>query len=59
MTRVKKRMLLGLLGVLIIAGGWYYYLYFMSTNAAIHHAEAFLTSAIAEAVLTICLLRLR
>ncbi len=42
MTRVKKRILFGLLVVLIVAGGWFYYLYFRSTDAALRHAEAFL-----------------
>ncbi len=42
MTRVKKRILFGLLVVLIVAGGWFYYLYFRSTDAALRNAEAFL-----------------
>lgn len=48
MTRVKKRILIGLLGVLIVASGWFYYLYFMSTDAAIRHAETFLFRRMAE-----------
>ena len=42
MTGRKKRILVAVLAVLVIAGGWFYYAYFMSTNAAIRHAEAFL-----------------
>ncbi len=48
MTRRSKRLLLGVLGVLIAAGGWFYYLYFMSTDAAIRHAETFLFRRMAE-----------
>ena len=42
MARGKKRILVGLLLVLAVAGVWFYYAYFMSTNAAIRHAEAFM-----------------
>jgi len=42
MTRKKKRLLIGLLIALALAGAWFYYTYFVSTNAAIRHAEAFL-----------------
>ena len=42
MTRTKKRWLIGVLVVLIIGGAWFFYEYFVSTNAAIRHAEAFL-----------------
>jgi len=42
MTRKKKSILVGVLAVLIIGGVWSYYAYFMSTSAAIRHAEAFL-----------------
>ena len=48
MTRVKRCILIGLLGVLIVASGWFYYLYFMSTDAAIRHAETFLFRRMAE-----------
>ena len=42
MNRRKKTILVGVLAILVVAGGWFYYAYFMSTNAAIRHAEAFL-----------------
>ncbi len=42
MTRKKKSILIGVLAVMIIGGVWSYYAYFMSTSAAIRHAEAFL-----------------
>jgi esterase/lipase superfamily enzyme len=42
MTRTKKRISIAVLGILIIGGIWFYYAYFMSTNAAIRHAEEFL-----------------
>jgi len=42
MTRIRTRILISALAVLIIGGIWFYYAYFMSTNAAIRHAEAFL-----------------
>jgi len=42
MTRAKKRILVGVFVFLVVAGGWFYYAYFMSTNAAIRHAEAFM-----------------
>ena len=42
MTRGKNRIFLGVLVFLVIAGGWFYYAYFVSTSAAIRHAEAFL-----------------
>ena len=38
----RKRLAIGLLAILVILGGWFYWFYFMSTNAAIRHAEAFL-----------------
>ena len=42
MTRTKKRLLIGVLGFFVIVGTWFYYAYFMSTSAAIRHAEDFL-----------------
>jgi len=42
MASKKKRVIIGLLIVLALAGAWFYYAYFVSTNAAIRHAEAFL-----------------
>ncbi len=45
MTRFKRRMLWGtalIVLVLIGAGVWFFKVYFVSTNAAIRHAEAFL-----------------
>ena len=42
MTRAKKRLLIGVLAVLVIAGSWFFYIYFMSTAAALLHAEDFL-----------------
>ena len=42
MTRTKKRISIAVLGALIIGGIWFYYVYFMSTSAAVRHAEEFL-----------------
>lgn len=42
MTRSRKRILSGVLAALICVGAWFYYFYFMSTTAAIRHAEDFL-----------------
>ena len=42
MTRTKKRLLISVFAVLLIAGCWFYYAYFMSTSAALLHAEEFL-----------------
>ncbi len=38
----RKRLVIGLLVFLALFGGWFYWFYFMSTNAAILHAETFL-----------------
>ena len=42
MTLTRKRLIIGLLALLVMFGGWFYWFYFMSTNAAIRHAESFL-----------------
>lgn len=42
MTLTRKRLIIGLLALLVMLGGWFYWFYFMSTNAAIRHAESFL-----------------
>jgi len=42
MTLTRKRLIIGLLALLVLLGGWFYWFYFMSTNAAIRHAESFL-----------------
>ena len=42
MTRMRKRILVATLALLIVLTGWFYWFYFMSTNAAIRHAESFL-----------------
>jgi len=42
MTRTRKRILIAALALLVILTGWFYWYYFMSTNAAILHAESFL-----------------
>lgn len=42
MTRTKKRMLIGALAAFLIIGSWFFYIYFMSTSAALMHAEEFL-----------------
>jgi esterase/lipase superfamily enzyme len=42
MTRTRERILIATLAALIILTGWFYWFYFMSTNAAIRHAESFL-----------------
>lgn len=42
MTITRKRVITALLILLVILAGWFYWFYFMSTNAAIRHAEAFL-----------------
>ena len=42
MTRTRKRILIATLALLVILTGWFYWFYFMSTNAAIRHAESFL-----------------
>jgi esterase/lipase superfamily enzyme len=42
MTRTGKRILIAALALLVILTGWFYWFYFMSTNAAIRHAESFL-----------------
>lgn len=41
MTIGRKRILISALAGVVVLGGWFYYLYFMSTDAAIRHAEAF------------------
>ena len=51
MTRTKKRLLIGALTVLVITGSWLYYIYFMSTSAALLHAEEFLFRRMAVAQL--------
>jgi esterase/lipase superfamily enzyme len=38
----RKRLVIGLLAILIILGGWFYWFYFKSPEAAIRHAETFL-----------------
>ncbi len=38
----RRRILIGTLALLVVAGGWFYFFYFVSTDAAIRHAEAFL-----------------
>ncbi len=38
----RKRLVTGLLILLVILAGWFYWFYFMSTNAAIRQAESFL-----------------
>jgi esterase/lipase superfamily enzyme len=42
MAPTRKRLITGLLIFLVVAGGWFYWFYFMSTEAAIRHAESFL-----------------
>jgi pimeloyl-ACP methyl ester carboxylesterase len=42
MTRTRKRILVATLALLVVLTGWFYWFYFMSTNAAIRHAESFL-----------------
>ncbi len=42
MALTRKRLITGLLILLVMLGGWFYWFYFMSTNAAIRHAESFL-----------------
>jgi hypothetical protein len=42
MTRTRKRILIAALALLVILTGWFYWFYFMSTSAAIRHAESFL-----------------
>jgi len=42
MTRTRKRILIAALALLATLTGWFYWYYFMSTNAAILHAESFL-----------------
>jgi esterase/lipase superfamily enzyme len=37
----RKRLLTGLLVILVVLSGWFYWFYFMSTSAAILHAETF------------------
>ena len=42
MTRTRKRILIAALALLTILIVWFYWFYFMSTSAAIRHAESFL-----------------
>lgn len=42
MAITRKRLTIILLAVLVVLGGWFYWFYFMSTSAAIRHAESFL-----------------
>jgi pimeloyl-ACP methyl ester carboxylesterase len=42
MALTRKRLVTGLLILLVVISGWFYWFYFMSTNAAIRHAESFL-----------------
>lgn len=42
MALTRKRLFTGLLILLVVISGWFYWFYFMSTNAAIRHAESFL-----------------
>jgi esterase/lipase superfamily enzyme len=42
MALTRKRLITALLILLVVIGGWFYWFYFMSTNAAIRHAESFL-----------------
>ena len=42
MTRFKRRMLFGMALVVLGLGGWLYYRFFVSTDAALQHAETFL-----------------
>lgn len=42
MNRRKKTILVGVFVIPVVAGAWFYFAYFMSTNAAIRHAEAFM-----------------
>lgn len=42
MTRTRKRILIAAIVLLVVLTGWFYWFYFMSTSAAIRHAESFL-----------------
>lgn len=42
MTRTRKRILIAVVTLLVVLTGWFYWFYFVSTSAAIRHAESFL-----------------